>query len=90
MLNFSAPLLPALMPNKLTWELLWFLLSLHSADSGKMDSLSLYSIFEHFNVHIKEWKSHPKIPKDYMEADVIFIKGSILPHNIGKNGPPNL
>ena len=41
-----------------------------------MDSLSLYGLFEHFNVQIREWKSHPKITKVYIKYDVIFIKGS--------------
>ena len=51
------PLLPDLVPNKLTWELLWFLLSkIHREDSAKMESLSLYGLLEHFNVQIREWK----------------------------------
>ena len=27
-------------------------------DSAKMDPLSLYGLYEHFNVQIREWKSH--------------------------------
>ena len=44
-----------------------------------MESLSLYGLLEHFNVQIREWKSHPKIPKVYMNYGVIFIKGSMDP-----------
>ena len=88
------PLLPDLVPNKLTWELLWFLLSkIHSEDSAKIESLSLYGLLEHFNVQIREWKSHPKIPKVYMKYDVIFIKGSrgpSYPLTIEVRWTPNL
>ena len=46
MLNFSNPAPPPLSScsgatNKLTWEVLWFLLSkMHKEDSAKMDPLS--------------------------------------------------
>ena len=85
------PLLPDLVPNKLTWELLWFILSkIHREDSAKMESLSLYGLFEHFNVQIREWKSHPRILKVYEIWRHIHqrVKGSILPaHNRGKMDP---
>ena len=41
-----------------------------------MESLSIYGLIEHFNVQIRESKSHPKIPRVYMNYEVIFIKGS--------------
>ena len=44
-----------------------------------MESLSLYGLLDHFNVQIRKWKSHPKIPKVYMNYGVIFIKGSMDP-----------
>ena len=44
-----------------------------------MESLSLYGLLEHFNVQIREWKSHPKISKVYMNYGGIFIKGSMDP-----------
>ena len=97
-LNFLAPCPPPYFltwcQNKLTWELLWFLLSkIHREDSAKMESLSLYDLLEHFNVQLREWKSHPKIPKVYMNYDVIFIKGSrdpSYPLTIEVRWTPNL
>ena len=85
-----ASLIPDLVPNKLTWELLSFLVSnIHREDRAKIESLSLYGPLEHFNVQITEWKSHPKIPKVYMKYDVIFIKGSRGPSSEYKeDGPP--
>ena len=37
-----------------------------------MECLNLYGLLE----HLREWKSHPKIPKVYMNYDVILNKGS--------------
>ena len=59
-------------------------------DSAKMESLSLYGLLEHFNVQIREWKSHPKIPKVYELWRHIHqrVNGFILPaHNRGKMDP---
>ena len=83
------PLLPDLMSNKLTWELLC---KIHREDSAKMESLSLYGLIEHFNVQIRESKSHPKIPRVYNYELWSHIhqrvKGSILPaQNRGKMDP---
>ena len=43
--------------------------------------------------HLREWKSHPKIPKVYMNYDVILIKGSrdpSYPLTIEVRWTPNL
>ena len=77
------------MSNKLTWELLC---KIHREDSAKMESLSLYDLIEHFNVQIRESKSHPKIPRVYNYELWSHIhqrvKGSILPaQNRGKMDP---
>ena len=57
-----------------------------------MNSLSLYGLLEHFNIQIRELKSHPKILKVYMKYDVIFIKGSRSPSylTIAVRWTPNL
>ena len=58
-----------------------------------MESLSLYGLIEHFNVQIRESKSHPKIPRVYMNYEVIFIKGSrdsSYPLKIEVRWTPNL
>ena len=66
---------------------------IHREDSAKMESLSLYGLIEHFNVQIRESKSHPKIPRVYMNYEVIFIKGSrdpSYPLKIEVRWTPNL
>ena len=60
---------------------------IHREDSAKMESL------RHFNVQIRESKSHPKIPRVYMNYEVIFIKGSrdpSYPLKIEVRWTPNL